>query len=75
MQIHSMPVFLERDVADDSLAPVKLDDSGKDEMVALLTAESREGGLDDLQLRGRPPGEQLEPVDPTDATLIEPLDA
>ena len=71
----SMPVFLERDVEDDYLAPVKLDDSGKDEMVALLTAESEKvaSTISNYEVDRRVNNSQA--VDPTDATLIEPLDA
>ena len=60
---------------DEYLAPVKLDDSGKEEMVALLTAESEKvaSTISNYEVDRRVNNSRT--VDPTDATLIEPLDA
>jgi len=62
-------------VWDDFLAPVKLDDSGKEEMVALLAAESEKvaSTISTYEVDRRVNNSRT--VDPTDATLIEPLDA
>ncbi|HWD63159.1 MAG TPA: SOS response-associated peptidase [Humibacter sp.] len=73
-EIHDrMPVFLERDVWEEFLAPGKLDDGGKQHMVQLLTAESE-------KVAGTIVGYEVDPrvnnsrtVDPTDPSLVEPL--
>jgi putative SOS response-associated peptidase YedK len=74
-EIHDrMPVFLDRDVWDEYLAPVKLDDAGKQEMVALLTAESDKvaSTITDYEVDRRVNNSRT--VDPSDASLIDPLD-
>ena len=74
-EVHDrMPVFLERDVWDDYLAPVKLDDAGKEEMVALLNAESEKvaATITNYEVDRRVNNSRT--VDPEDPTLIEPLE-
>ena len=74
-EIHDrMPVFLERDAWDEYLAPVKLDDDGKQQMVALLTAESEKvaSTISNYEVDRRVNNSRT--VDPGDPTLIEPLD-
>ena len=68
-----MPVFLERDVCDDYLAPVKLDDAGKEQMVALLGAESEKvaATISNYEVDRRVNNSRT--IDPADASLIEPL--
>ena len=59
---------------DEYLAPVKLDDSGKQEMVALLTSESEKiaSTISDYEVDRRVNNSRT--VDPSDPALIEPLD-
>jgi putative SOS response-associated peptidase YedK len=74
-EVHDrMPVFLERDVWDDYLAPVKLDDAGKEEMVALLNAESEKvaATITNHEVDRRVNNSRT--VDPEDPALIEPLE-
>jgi hypothetical protein len=68
-----MPVFLERDAWDEYLAPVKLDDDGKQQMVSLLTAESEKvaSTISNYEVDRRVNNSRT--VDPTDPALIEPL--
>ena len=74
-EVHDrMPVFLDRDAWDDYLAPVKLDDAGKAEMLALMTAESERvaASISNYEVDRRVNNSRA--VDPADPTLIEPLD-
>ena len=74
-EVHDrMPVFLERDVWDDYLAPVKLDDAGKEEMVALLNSESEKvaATITNYEVDRRVNNSRT--VDPEDPALIEPLE-
>ena len=74
-EIHDrMPVFLERDVWDEYLAPVKLDDAGKEEMVALLTGESDKVASSISSYEVDRKVNNSRTANPDDATLIEPLD-
>ncbi len=75
-EIHDrMPVFLEQEVWDNYLAPVKLDQPGKDAMIDLLTTESeRVAPTIQTYLVDRKVN-NTRTVDPTDPTLIEPLPA
>lgn len=74
-EIHDrMPVFLEREVWDEYLAPVKLDDTGKEEMVALLTGESEKVASSISSYEVDRKVNNSRTADPQDATLIEPLD-
>ena len=73
-EIHDrMPVFLPHDLWEEFLAPVRLDDAGKQHMVQRLTAESE-------TVAGAIVGYEVDPrvnnsrtVDPFDPSLIEPL--
>ncbi|PWC05536.1 SOS response-associated peptidase [Agromyces badenianii] len=74
-EVHDrMPVFLERDVWNEYLAPVKLDDDGRAEMVALLTSESERvaSTISHYEVDRRVNNSRA--VDPADPTLIEPID-
>jgi putative SOS response-associated peptidase YedK len=74
-EVHDrMPVFLDRDAWDDYLAPVKLDDAGKAEMIELMTAESERvaSSISNYEVDRRVNNSRA--VDPADPTLIEPLD-
>ena len=73
-EVHDrMPVFLERDAWNEYLAPVKLDDAGKAEMLALMTAESERvaASISNYEVDRRVNNSRA--VDPADPTLIEPL--
>ena len=62
------------DVWDEYLAPDKLDDAGKHEMVPLLTVESEKvaGTISSYEVDRRVNNSRT--ADPTDPTLIQPLD-
>ena len=75
-EVHDrMPVFLDRDAWDEYLAPVKLDDSGKQHMLALLDAESEKvaSTITDYEVDRRVNNSRT--VDAEDPTLIEPLES
>jgi len=73
-EIHDrMPVFLEPDVWDEYLAPVKLDDAGKADMVALLTGESEKVASSISSYEVDRKVNNSRTANPDDATLIEPL--
>jgi hypothetical protein len=67
-----MPVFLEKDVWDQFLEPVKLDDAGKQDMVHLLTAESEKVAKTITSYEVDPKVNNSRTVDPDDPSLIEP---
>jgi len=74
-EVHDrMPVFLDRDAWDEYLAPVKLDDAGKEEMVALLSAESEKVSSSISSYEVDRKVNNTRTADPEDPTLIEPLD-
>ena len=73
-EIHDrMPVFLEPDVWDEYLAPVKLDDAGKADMVALLTGESDKVASSISSYEVDRKVNNSRTANPDVATLIEPL--
>lgn len=73
-EVHDrMPVFLQRDAWDEFLAPVKLDDTGKQAMLALLEAESTAVAATITTYEVDRRVNNSRTVDPEDATLIEPL--
>ncbi|KQO96655.1 SOS response-associated peptidase [Leifsonia sp. Leaf264] len=73
-EIHDrMPVFLERAVWDEYLAPVKLDDGGKEHLLALLDAESEKVAATITTFEVDPRVNNTRTVDPEDPTLIEPI--
>ncbi|GAB3389131.1 SOS response-associated peptidase [Humibacter soli] len=75
-EVHDrMPVFLERDVWDEYLQPVKLDDAGKEDLVQLLTAESEKVAKSITSYKVDPKVNNSRTADPQDASLIEPLPA
>lgn len=74
-EIHDrMPVFLESTVWDEYLAPDKLDDAGKQDMIQLLTVESDRvaGTITSYDVDRKVNNTRT--ADPTDPTLIEPVD-
>lgn len=75
-EIHDrMPVFLDRDVWEEYLRPDKLDQSGKDEMLRLLKAESEKVAKTITSYEVDPKVNSTRRVDPTDPTLIQPTGA
>jgi putative SOS response-associated peptidase YedK len=71
-EIHDrMPVFLERAVWEEFLAPGKLDDAGKQGMVELLTSESDRVATTITSYKVDPKVNNSRTADPTDASLIE----
>lgn len=66
-----MPVFLDRDVWDEFLQPGKLDEPGKEHMLALLTAESDRMATAIATYEVDRKVNYTRSVDPTDPTLIE----
>lgn len=74
-EIHDrMPVFLDRDVWEQYLTPDKLDQAGKDDMVQLLTAESEKVAKTITSYDVDPKVNSTRRVDPTDPTLIQPVE-
>jgi hypothetical protein len=69
-----MPVFLDRDAWDDYLAPVKLDDAGKAEMVALLSDESEKVAASITSYEVDRKVNNSRTVNPEDPSLIDPLE-
>lgn len=73
-EIHDrMPVFLHRDTWDEFLAPDRLDEAGKQNMVQLLTAESERLARTITGYEVDPRVNNSRTVDPEDPSLIEPL--
>ncbi len=73
-EVHDrMPVFLEREVWDEFLQPVKLDDAGKQDMVQLLTAESEKVAKSITSYEVDRKVNNSRTVNPDDPTLIQPL--
>lgn len=73
-EVHDrMPVFLGRDAWDDYLSPVKLDDAGKEGMLALLDAESEKVAATIANHEVDRRVNNSRTVDPGDPTLIDPL--
>jgi len=73
-KIHDrMPVFLERDVWEEYLQPGKLDQAGQEHMLELLTAESDRvaGNIATYEVDRKV--SYTTRVDPSDASLIEPV--
>lgn len=73
-EIHDrMPVFLEPDVWDEFLSPEKLDDAGKANMIALLTAESDRvaGRITSYEVDRKVNNSRT--AAPNDASLIAPV--
>nr|WP_282837378.1 hypothetical protein [Microbacterium flavum] len=68
-----MPVFLEYSVWDEYLSPGKLDEASKADMVQLLTVESDRvaGTIASYDVDRK----VTRTADPTDPTLIEPLES
>jgi putative SOS response-associated peptidase YedK len=74
-RIHDrMPVFLQRDVWEEFLAPDKLDDAGRQQMVDLLTTESEKVAATIAGYEVDPKVNNSRTADPDDASLIEPLE-
>ena len=74
-RIHDrMPVFLQRDVWEEFLAPDKLDDAGRQHMVDLLTTVSEKVAATIAGYEVDPKVNNSRTVDPDDASLIEPLE-
>lgn len=70
-----MPAFLESDVWDEYLSPDERDDTGKADMIQLLTVESdRVAGMITSYDVDRKVN-NTRTADPTDPTLIEPVAA
>jgi putative SOS response-associated peptidase YedK len=75
-EIHDrMPVFLPRDAWDEYLQPVKLDDAAKQNMLDLLVHESDAVASTITSYEVDRKVNNTRTVDPSDPTLIEPLDA
>lgn len=74
-EIHDrMPVFLERSAWDEYLDPARLDDGGKQRMVDFLTAESERVASTISSYEVDRKVNNSRNIDPSDPTLIEPLD-
>lgn len=72
-EVHDrMPVFLQRDVWEEYLQPIKLDDAGKQDMVNLLAAESEKVARSVTSYEVDPQVNNSRKVDPSDPTLIQP---
>ncbi len=74
-EVHDrMPVFIDRGAWDEYLSPEKLDDDGKQRMLALLDAESTRiaARITSYEVDRRVNNSRT--VDPDDPSLIEPLD-
>lgn len=74
-EIHDrMPVFLESEVCDEYLSLEKVDDAAKADMVQLLTVESDRvaGTITSYDVDRKVNNTRT--ADPTDPTLIEPLE-
>ncbi|MET0725252.1 MAG: SOS response-associated peptidase [Leifsonia sp.] len=73
-EVHDrMPVFLQRDAWDEFLSPGKLDDGGKQGMLALLEAQSTAVAATITTYEVDRRVNNSRTVDPADATLIEPI--
>jgi putative SOS response-associated peptidase YedK len=75
-EIHDrMPVFLEPSAWDDYLDPAKLDDAGKQHMIDFLSTESERVASTIAAYEVDRRVNNSRTVDPSDPTLIQPLDA
>ena len=73
-EVHDrMPVFLERGVWSDYLDPGKLDETGKQHMIDLLTTESEKVAATIEEYEVDRKVNNTRTADPRDATLIEPI--
>ncbi|WP_295122175.1 SOS response-associated peptidase [uncultured Leifsonia sp.] len=75
-EIHDrMPVFLEPSAWDDYLDPAKLDEAGKHRMIDLLNTESERVASTIAAYEVDRRVNNSRTVDPSDPTLVQPLDA